>query len=135
VEAEPETMEYEVGQTLDASGLQVTAQYANGRNRDVTAYVSFSQEPLTMEDTEFTLTCDFGENQQMYQNQDGQSGVPYHVPTATLDLTIYEDHLWDEGVSGKEPTCTEAGQWIYTCILCGETKTEEIPATGRHSWD
>ncbi|MFQ9390173.1 MAG: hypothetical protein ACLR1V_16500 [Coprococcus sp.] len=30
----------------------------------------------------------------------------------------------------KEPTCTEKGVKTYTCTVCGETKTEEIPAAG-----
>ena len=34
----------------------------------------------------------------------------------------------------KEATCTEAGVKVYTCTVCGDTKKEEIPATG-HVWD
>ncbi|MCD7881157.1 MAG: hypothetical protein LUG47_05755, partial [Clostridiales bacterium] len=33
-----------------------------------------------------------------------------------------------------EPTCTEEGVMTYTCTVCGETKTEAIPAIG-HTWD
>ena len=29
----------------------------------------------------------------------------------------------------------EPGEIIHCCTLCGETRTEEIPATGQHSWD
>ena len=39
-------------------------------------------------------------------------------------------HVWDEGKVTKEPTCTEKGEKLYTCTVCGETKTEEIPAKG-----
>lgn len=39
-------------------------------------------------------------------------------------------HSWDEGVVTKEATCTEAGVKIYTCTVCGETKTEDIAALG-----
>ena len=39
-------------------------------------------------------------------------------------------HSWDDGVVTKEPTATETGVKTYTCTVCGETKTEEIPATG-----
>lgn len=135
IEAEPETVVYEVGQTFDANGLRVMAKYANGVRADVTKDVSFSREPLTGEDTEFTLSYGLGEYEEMYQNRDGQTGVQYHIPTATLDLTIYEDHLWDEGAVTKAPTCVEPGEIIHCCTLCGETRTEEIPATGQHSWD
>lgn len=30
----------------------------------------------------------------------------------------------------KEPTASEAGERTYTCTLCGETRTEAVPATG-----
>ncbi len=32
----------------------------------------------------------------------------------------------------KEATCTEDGEEIYTCSLCGDTYTEPISATGEH---
>ena len=41
-------------------------------------------------------------------------------------------HVWDEGTVTVEPTDTEPGVKTYTCTVCGETKTEEIPATGIH---
>ena len=40
------------------------------------------------------------------------------------------DHTWDKGSVTKEPTATEKGIKTYTCSICSETKTEEIPATG-----
>ncbi len=36
-------------------------------------------------------------------------------------------HSWDEGRIVKEATAKEAGQKLYTCTVCGKTKTEEIP--------
>ena len=39
-------------------------------------------------------------------------------------------HTWDEGKITKNATCTEKGIKTYTCIVCNEIKTEEIPATG-----
>ena len=45
-------------------------------------------------------------------------------------------HTWDEGTVTVEPTCAEAGVMTYTCIAGkGFTKTEEIPATGEHTWE
>lgn len=37
----------------------------------------------------------------------------------------------------KEPTCTEKGEKTFTCIACGATRTEEIPANGHDTgvWD
>ena len=45
-------------------------------------------------------------------------------------------HTWDEGTVTVEPTCAEAGVMTYTCTAGkGFTKTEEIPATGEHTWE
>ncbi len=43
-------------------------------------------------------------------------------------------HEWDEGVVTVEATCGHAGVMTYTCTLCGETRTEDIPAL-EHIWD
>lgn len=44
------------------------------------------------------------------------------------------EHDWQEQTSlAKFPTCTEKGSKTYKCSKCGETKVEEIPATG-HTW-
>jgi hypothetical protein len=40
------------------------------------------------------------------------------------------DHHWSEFVVTTPPTATEKGESTSTCTICGETKTEEIPATG-----
>lgn len=44
------------------------------------------------------------------------------------------EHDWQEQTSlAQSPTCTEKGSKTYKCSKCGETKVEEIPATG-HTW-
>ena len=44
------------------------------------------------------------------------------------------EHDWQEQTSlTKSPTCIEKGSKTYKCSKCGETKVEEIPATG-HTW-
>lgn len=131
VTKEPDQLVYEAGEIFNPQGLQVTARFANGAEKDVTKYIRFSQEPLTQEDGEFTLSYSLGRFQKMYQNRDGQGGVPYYVPTATLDLTMNHTHVWNEGVVTREPTAMEAGEKTFTCTLCGVTKTEILPATGK----
>ena len=37
------------------------------------------------------------------------------------------DHRWDSGVVSKEATEDENGIRLYTCTICGQTRTEEIP--------
>lgn len=44
------------------------------------------------------------------------------------DVADKEDHLWDDGTVKTEPTQTQTGLKEYKCTVCGETKTEEIPA-------
>lgn len=42
-------------------------------------------------------------------------------------------HQWDNGVT-VPPSCTEDGYVLYTCLICGDTYTEILPALG-HSFD
>ena len=42
-----------------------------------------------------------------------------------------EAHNWVES-EHKDATCTEGGYTEYKCSACGETKRDEIPATGKH---
>ena len=44
------------------------------------------------------------------------------------------EHDWDLGVITKDATCTTDGVKTYTCLNCGETKDEKIPALG-HDFD
>ena len=44
------------------------------------------------------------------------------------------EHDWQEQTSlTQSPTCIKKGSKTYKCSKCGETKVEEIPATG-HTW-
>ena len=42
-------------------------------------------------------------------------------------------HSWDEGNVTTEPTCTADGAAVYTCMVCGETRIENVEALG-HSF-
>ena len=42
----------------------------------------------------------------------------------------HKEHVWNDGEISKDSTCTEAGEKVYTCKVCGETKTEAIEALG-----
>ena len=44
-------------------------------------------------------------------------------------------HTWNDGEVTTAPTCTEAGVKTFTCKTCGETRTEEIKATGHTAVD
>ncbi|MBQ9044965.1 MAG: leucine-rich repeat protein [Oscillospiraceae bacterium] len=45
------------------------------------------------------------------------------------------EHVWDAGKVTTQPTCGDEGVRTFTCTICGETKTEAIPATGNHTWN
>ncbi len=50
--------------------------------------------------------------------------------------TAYDEsagHSWNKGKVEKEPDCDIAGRKVYTCLVCGQTRTETIAATG-HKW-
>ena len=36
-------------------------------------------------------------------------------------------HTWDNGKVTKQPTCLATGTKLFTCTVCGKTKTETIP--------
>lgn len=54
--------------------------------------------------------------------------------TVTVRDYIAVEHTWNEGEVTTPATCTEKGVRTYTCTICGETKAEEITATG-HEFD
>ena len=53
----------------------------------------------------------------------------YYVACPTAD----GHHIWNDGEVTKAAACTEDGEMTYTCTMCGDQKTEVIPATG-HDW-
>ena len=56
---------------------------------------------------------------------------------ATKEIPATGAHTWDNGKVTTEPTETTPGVRTFTCDVCGEVKTEVIPATGAHThkWD
>ena len=56
---------------------------------------------------------------------------------ATKVIPATGAHTWDNGTVTTEPTEKDPGTMTYTCTICGQTKTEVIPATGPHThvWD
>ena len=50
-----------------------------------------------------------------------------HMGTCECGMTKTESHTWDDGVVTIAATHTEKGEKIYTCTVCNQTKTEELP--------
>ena len=46
------------------------------------------------------------------------------------DIPKLHTHTGDAGVVTQKPTAAEPGVRTYTCTVCGQTRTEAIPATG-----
>lgn len=56
--------------------------------------------------------------------------LPQH-PNVSASFTVKVgtsvcNHMWDSGVIKREPTYTEEGEKVYTCLLCNEVSTEKI---------
>ena len=45
----------------------------------------------------------------------------------------HNSHTWNGGKVTKEATCKAEGKKVYTCTLCGETKTESIPKAHKYN--
>ncbi len=141
VTQQPQKTIYKVGQAFDGTGLAVTAHYANGATRDISQYLSYSTDPLTADDTEITISFDLNKllnhkdqpeaakpgHWMMYHDENGKDGVPYDLPTTSVNIQFTTEHIWDEGIVQSESTCTQPGKIVYTCTVCGETRTEDLP--------
>ncbi len=57
-----------------------------------------------------------------------------HKHSCACGEVQYEAHKWNSGVITTAPTCKDSGIKTYSCIECGETKTEVVPATINHTW-
>ncbi len=87
----PDKMSYKPEEIFDPTGMEVTAYYYNGTERDITKYVTYSTEPLTEEDENFMI---------VYENV-GSDEKPYDI----IELSISSGFV--ELVPEKEPTKTK----------------------------
>ena len=53
---------------------------------------------------------------------------------STKEIPATGAHTWDNGTVTTEPTETTPGVRTFTCAVCGQTRTETIPATGEHTF-
>lgn len=127
VEKMPDKLTYAEGETFDPAGMKVTVTYANGKVRDVTNYVRFSTDPLTQEDTEFTILFPYAKYHNA-DNADGTSvgGQPVQTPQTTIKLTISggSEILYGDMDGDGEITNLDAAI-IYAYYNGKQTLTEE----------
>ena len=113
---------------------------ANGGVGEMQEEVFTYDEPKVLLTNCFTKKCDTFE--EWNTNKDG-NGISYSnesvikniTSTSNETITLYAQwkgvtHTWNSGQVTQEPTCEKIGKKIYTCIVCGETKTETIPTIG-----
>ena len=104
VTVNPDQMIYQEGEQFDPDGMIVTATYANGKTRDVTAYVTIVADPITRDNTTVTISFDHV----MYHNQEEGtsmvSGVASVTPVTTLEVKLagVEGDVNGDGILSKE---------------------------------
>ena len=88
-------------------------------------------------DTSPALGHDWGEWVTTIEPTVSTVGYRYHVCNRDgcgyregEDIPKLHTHTWDAGVVTQKPTAAEPGVRTYTCTVCGQTRTEAIPATG-----
>ena len=143
VTQQPDRTTYSKDDTFDATGLKVTAHYANGATKDVSDYLKYTTDPLTTDDTEITIGINLEQlvkdklenlpenlkNQtakwQQYQNKDGKAGVEWEMPTTTVTITVEEHHNYGEPTWSWNNDFTASA--VFTCTD-DDGHTQTVPA-------
>ena len=76
------------------------------------------------------VKCDGAVNKTAHADEDGDTKCD---ACGTVCAVKECEHQWAESAK-TEATCVAEGKIKYTCSLCGESKDETIPATGKHTW-
>ena len=144
VTQQPDRTTYSKDDTFDATGLKVTAHYANGATKDVSDYLKYTTDPLTTDDTEITININLEQmvkdklenlpenlkNQtakwQQYQDKDGKAGVEWEMPTTTVTITVEEHHNYGEPTWSWNNDFTASA--VFTCTD-DDGHTQTVPAT------
>jgi hypothetical protein len=100
VTAMPTKTAYLAGESFDPSGMQITAVYANGKTRDVTDYVTFSTEPLTVDHQKTTVSYPYALYQNRENGQEMQTGQPTGTPYVDIPLSVGAGMLGDVDGNG-----------------------------------
>ena len=122
-----------VGSTpKDLSGAQITIGNTtyNGTAKSVTAAVECDGKTL-VEGRDYLVTGGF-EITGAGTYTLTIIGTGTYTGTASAAYTVTCQHSYTESIT-KQPTCTESGIKTFTCSICGDSRTEEIPAAG-HSF-
>lgn len=58
-----------------------------------------------------------------------------HTRSCECGKNETSNHSWNNGVVTTSPTCISTGIKTFTCVDCGQTKTETIEIENAHSWN
>ena len=122
----PDKTNYRAGETFDPTGMKVTVTYTNGKERDITKYVTYSTDPLTAEDAEFAITFPFAKYRNV-DNTDGTSsaGISVKQPYAALKLTISGQAYQLGDINGDGKVSAKDAALLYAYINGRTTLTAE----------
>lgn len=127
VTKKPSKLTYSAGEKFDPAGMKVTAAYANGKERDVTKYVNFTKEPLTVDDEEIDIIFDLGENMEMYQDRAGEAGQKYITPRTSVGIRV--NRLQAGSVTLSKTAYTYNGKAQKPAVKALDKKGNKIAAS------
>ena len=111
---------YAAGELFEPAGIKVIAHYTNGTSRDITDLISYSDQPLTAEDTEFEIRFEHVK----YQDKDGVAGVDSTETSAEVELTIAGAEQLTGDVNG-DSVVNEDDAKLVVQIANGEIEASE----------
>ena len=119
------TLKFKIKDTAKPNTYEIGLSYSQGDmsnadGDDVTATIHAGKITVTCNHTYGSWEKDTAENHKHTCKVCGK------VETAA--------HTWDSGKVTVKPTSTTKGQTVYTCTLCGETKTVETDYSHSHSY-
>ena len=108
--------------------------FDEGKVTEEATHTSKGVKTYTCTDCGYSYTEDIPETTEhewtdWASNQDGT-----HTRSCRCNATETKNCEWDSGKATQQPTHVEPGSKTYTCTVCGNTKTEEIPTTSDHEW-
>lgn len=65
-----------------------------------------------------------------HQNNSGTGTPGNDEHGESPEVNFVCSHIWGESKITKEPTCTEAGEGVFICEICGEEKTDTVSPLG-----
>ena len=121
----PEKTLFDIGEPFEDTGLKIIANLLDGNKAPITIY-SLSIK-LGDDDEKPIENGDVLSDEGVGKIIVDYNGFNVDYDVRVIDKDKHKEHVWDEGKVIKEATYDEEGEMLYTCTVCGETKTEVIP--------